>query len=264
MTILDKIIENKKTELPGLLADAPRFLVTPKKRPSLYETLIKADKLQVIAEMKRASPSQGDIATHIEPVEQALAYEAAGAACISVLTEQAFFKGSFTDLNNVVNAVSIPVLCKDFMIHPVQIDYAKEAGASVILLIVAALADEDLASLHAYASARDLEVLVEVHDVEELQRALKINAKIIGVNNRNLKTFVVDLAQTEEIAKHFAADGVAFISESGIWNSNDAARVANAGAKGVLVGESLMRSGDVIKDLQSLQIDIPKKAGESQ
>lgn len=102
-----------------------------------------------------------------------------------------------------------------------------------------------------------------MHDVEELERALKLKAKIIGVNNRNLKTFVVDLIQTEEIAKHFAADGVAFISESGIWNAEDAARVANAGAKGVLVGESLMRSGDVVADLQSLQIDISKKFGET-
>lgn len=264
MTILDKIITQKKIELPELLAQAPCFTVVEKQRPSLYETLIHTDKLQIIAEMKRASPSKGDIATHIEPVEQALQYEAAGAACISVLTEHAFFKGSFADLNQVVNAVSIPVLCKDFMIHPVQIDYAKEAGATVILLIVAALTDEELASLFTYATNLGLEVLVEVHDVEELERALNIDVKIIGVNNRNLKTFAVDLAQTEEIAKHFKAEGVAFISESGIWNADDAMRVANAGAKGVLVGESLMRSGDVVSDLKSLQIDISAKAGEMQ
>lgn len=263
MTILNKIIAQKQTELPGLRAQAPRFEPTNKQRTSLHETLIKAQKLQVIAEMKRASPSKGDIATSVDPVEQAVLYEQAGAACISVLTEQAFFKGSFADLNAVAQAVDIPVLCKDFMIDSVQIDYAKAAGASVILLIVAALSDDQLANLHAYATTLELEVLVEVHDVNELERALKIGAKIVGVNNRNLKTFVVDLAHTEEIALHFTAENVAFISESGIWNEEDAARVANVGAKAVLVGESLMRSGDVKKDLQSLQIDITEKAGET-
>ena len=123
-----------------------------KKRPSLYETLIRANRLQVISEMKRASPSKGDIATHIEPVEQATQYEKAGAACISVLTETKYFKGCYADLNAVANAVNIPVLCKDFIIDEVQIDYAKAAGASVILLIVAALTDEALARLHGYAT----------------------------------------------------------------------------------------------------------------
>lgn len=262
MTILDKIIEQKKTELPGLLATAPSFSTIEKVRPSLYETLIQSNSLQVISEMKRASPSKGDIATHVDPVEQALQYEEAGAACISVLTEQAFFKGSYADLNAVANAVNIPVLCKDFIIHEVQIDYAKAAGASVILLIVAALTDEQLKALHSYATGLQLEVLVEVHDVEELQRALLLDAKIIGVNNRNLKTFEVSLATTAEIAEHFSSSSIAFISESGIFNSEDAQIVANAGAKGILVGEALMRSGDVKNSLKTLQIDISAKVGE--
>lgn len=256
MTILDKIIAQKKTELPGLKATPPQFTGALKVRPSLYETLINAKTLQVISEMKRASPSKGDIAIDIEPVEQASRYERAGAACISVLTEQAFFKGSFADLHAVAQAVNIPVLCKDFMIDSVQIDYAKAAGASVILLIVAALTDEELSSLYAYATAQNLEVLVEVHDTEELARALKIDAKIIGVNNRNLKTFELDLAHTEEIAKSVNHPEIAFISESGIWNADDAARVASYGAMGVLVGESLMRSGEVEAALQSLQVPL--------
>ncbi|WP_332651387.1 indole-3-glycerol phosphate synthase TrpC [Lysinibacillus sp. 54212] len=264
MTILDKIIANKKLELPELLGALPKFHTLEKQRPSLYETLIYDKQLQVIAEMKRASPSKGDIATGVDPVQQALTYEKAGAACISVLTERKFFKGSYQDLNAVANAVAIPVLCKDFIIHEVQIDYAKAAGASVILLIVAALTDEELQSLYSYATKSDLEVLVEVHDVEELERALLIDAKIIGVNNRNLKTFEVDLKQTEKISSALNRSDIAFISESGIWNSDDASQVAGFGAKAVLVGESLMRSEHVAENLQALQVPIPMKVGESQ
>lgn len=256
MTILDDIIAFKRTELPALKATSPAFHTIQKQRPSLFQTLMTATQLQVISEMKRASPSKGDIAIDTDPVEQALAYERAGAACISVLCETKYFKGSYTDLNAVANAVAIPVLCKDFIIEEIQIDYAKAAGASVILLIVAALTDEQLARLHAYATTLQLEVLVEVHDEEELARALHIDARIIGVNNRNLKTFTLDLAQTEVIARKFAHPHIAFISESGIWDEHDAARVAAAGAKGVLVGESLMRSGHVEQSLQALQIPL--------
>lgn len=263
MTILDQIIAQKKSEIPALQATKPSFQTVIKTRPSLYETLKNTTTLQVIAEMKRASPSKGDIATHIDPVKQALEYEQAGAACISVLTEQAYFKGSFSDLNAVANAVNIPVLCKDFIIDTVQIDYAKCAGASVILLIVAALTEAQLQNLYIHAQENDLEVLVEVHDLEELQRATQLGAKIIGVNNRNLKTFEVNLSQTAEIAQHLPSSNIAFISESGIWNEEDAKIVANAGAKAVLVGESLMRSGDVKTALQNLQIDIMTKAGEN-
>jgi indole-3-glycerol phosphate synthase len=262
MTILDKIIAQKKSELPGLLTNKPAFQPITKIRPSLYETLTTSTTLQIISEMKRASPSKGDIAIHIDPVEQALKYEKAGAACISILTESAFFKGSFEDLYAVANAVQIPVLCKDFIIHEVQIDYAKAAGASVILLIVAALSDQQLQSLYTYATSQKLEVLVEVHDVEELQRALLIGAKIIGVNNRNLNTFEVSLDKTVEIAALLPPSPIAFISESGIWSVEDAQFVANAGAKGILVGESLMRSGDVKNTLQLLKIDITAKVGE--
>ena len=154
---------------------------------------MKAEHLHVIAEMKRASPSKGLIAEGADPVAQAIAYTEAGAACISVLTDATFFKGSFDDLAAVAEAVPTPLLCKDFMIHKVQIDRAKNAGASVILLIVAALTTEELAELYAYAMESGLEVLVEVHDEEELERALKIDAKLIGVNNRDLRTFEVDL-----------------------------------------------------------------------
>lgn len=258
MTILQTIIDHKKTILPDLLATKPSFQVTPKKRPSLYDELQKSNTLQIISEMKRASPSKGIINEGADPVEQAKKYAAAGATCISVLTEEKYFKGSFEDLAQIANNVDIPLLNKDFVIHEVQIDYAKAAGASVILLIVAALSDEQLKSLYDYATNLELDVLVEVHNDEELDRALAIQPKIIGVNNRDLKTFEVDLAQTEKLAEKInAIEGIAFISESGIWNAEDATRVAKAGARGILVGESLMRSGTVEDTLQSLKVELP-------
>lgn len=258
MTILQTILEHKETLIPELLANEPKFNVQPKVRPSLYDVLRKSDTLQVISEMKRASPSKGLIAEGANPVEQATKYERAGAACISVLTEEKYFKGSFQDLADIANHVNIPILNKDFIIHEVQIDYAKTAGASVILLIVAALSDKQLKAFYEYATILGLDVLVEVHNEEELDRALAIHPKIIGVNNRDLKTFEMDLAQTEKLAEKINAhEEIAFISESGIWNREDAQRVANVGARGVLVGESLMRSGNVEEALQSLQVPLP-------
>lgn len=230
------------------------------KRPSLFEKLLETDRLQVIAEMKRASPSKGMIKEGADPVAQAKAYEKSGAACISVLTDTTFFKGSFQDLSDVAHAVETPLLCKDFVVHPVQIDRAKAAGASVVLLIVAALDDEQLAELHTYALSLGLEVLVEVHDVHELTRALQIDATLIGVNNRDLKTFEVDLKRSEEVAAAFPFhDKRVLISESGLAGGKDAERVAEVGASAVLVGESLMRSGSVEEAIQAMQVRLPGK-----
>lgn len=256
MTILQQILDKKAEQLPGLKANKPQFDHIDTIRPSLYTSLMTAQQLQVISEMKRASPSKGDIRTDIDPIEQTKQYEAAGACCVSVLTETHYFKGSYDDLHAVAKNIAIPVLCKDFIIDEVQIDYAKAAGASVILLIVAALAKEDLQRLYDYAREQGLEVLVEVHDVEELQVALEIGANIIGVNNRNLKTFEVDLATTKTIADALQQADVAFISESGIFTSEDATLVAGYGARGILVGESLMRSDDVQAALTALQVPI--------
>lgn len=257
MTILTEILAQKEVELVALKAQAPTEVAVEKKRPSLFETLRSSTHVQVIAEMKRASPSKGLIAEGANPVAQASAYEQAGAACVSVLTDEKYFKGSFADLKNVANAIDIPLLCKDFVIDEVQIDYAKAAGASVVLLIVAALNDEQLDRLHRYATSLSLDVLVETHNVEELQRALAIGAKIIGVNNRNLHDFSIDLAHTEEIANAFPfSDERVFISESGIWTSEDAARVAKAGARAVLVGESLMKSDSVQGAIHALRVPL--------
>ncbi|MCM3638676.1 indole-3-glycerol phosphate synthase TrpC [Sporosarcina luteola] len=260
MTILERILQTKRLEVKQLLMEGRVVSCeTMSKRPSLFETLKQSNRLEVISEMKRASPSKGMIAGNTDPVAQAKAYEQAGAACISVLTDSTFFKGSYEDLAAVAEAVKIPLLCKDFIIHEVQIDRAKQAGASVILLIVAALDDATLQRLHNYATDLGLEVLVEVHDARELDRALSVNAKLIGVNNRDLKTFEVDLARTEEVAQHFPFnENRIFISESGIMDAADAIRAATAGASAVLVGESLMRSASVEDSLRSLQVS---KAG---
>lgn len=237
-------------EQPDPLAN---FTDTP--RRSLIESLRQAHTLQVIAEMKRASPSKGLIAGGADPVAQAQIYARAGAAAISVLTDKEFFKGSFEDLAAVAGAVDTPLLCKDFMIDRVQIRFAKAAGASIILLIVAALTDDALRDLYSYATGLGLEVLVEVHDSEELARALAVDAKLIGVNNRDLRTFEVSLERTKEIANTFPFDeNRVLISESGIWTREDAKQVASMGVSGVLVGEALMRSGDAGQALRDLQV----------
>ncbi|MEK3977513.1 indole-3-glycerol phosphate synthase TrpC [Psychrobacillus sp. FSL K6-2836] len=254
-TILDKILDAKKGQIQELLMHTIPEQANSSIRPSLFDSLYQSESLQIISEIKRASPSKGLIAEGVNPAEQASQYAEAGAACISVLTDTPFFQGTFDDLAIVARTVSIPILCKDFIIHPIQIDYAKQAGASVVLLIVAALEQEKLSTLYIYALGKGLEVLVEVHDSLELDRALQLDAKLIGVNNRDLRTFQVDLSRTAEIAAIFPfGEERVLISESGIWDSADAIKVASYGASAVLVGESLMRSGDVENALRSLQV----------
>lgn len=255
MTILQTILDEKIVEVAKLVKqpiqktmDLPIY--------SLYERLKGQQHLQVISEIKRASPSKGMINDHVNPVEQAKRYEEAGAACISVLTDAKFFKGSFADLQAVAQTVKIPVLCKDFIIDPIQIDYARAHGASVILLIVAALDEATLQSLFNYAKSQLLDVLVEVHTVEEYDIAKKLGAKIIGVNNRNLKTFEVDLANTAEIAAQFSAEHEqVLVSESGIKNAADAKFVAEQGANAILVGETLMLATNIEETLLELQVE---------
>lgn len=257
MTILNKILAQKAVEVAALKQRPTPAIQARKQRASLLE-VFQRPTLQVISEVKRASPSKGIINDRINPIEQAKAYEAAGAACISVLTDETFFKGSFADLQAVTEAVDIPVLCKEFVIDDIQLDYAYANGASVVLLIVAALEQHTLAHLFDYATALGLDVLVEVHNADELARALAIDAKIIGVNNRNLKTFDVSLAHTAALAKAFPFhEGRVLISESGMKKAADAAFVATAGASAILVGETLMRSGDITATVQSLQVTKP-------
>ncbi|WP_040208650.1 indole-3-glycerol phosphate synthase TrpC [Neobacillus jeddahensis] len=253
-TILDKIIAEKRKEVLHLHQN--KQMIQRRNGPirSFLQKLEDATELSIIAEFKRASPSKGIINEGIEPVQQAVIYEKAGAAAISVLTDSPFFKGSFTDLKAVREKVDIPILCKDFVIDPIQIDIAAANGADLILLIVAALKEEQLMDLFHYAKSKGLEVLVEVHNLAELETAVKTGAKLIGVNNRDLKTFHVSLGITEQLAPIVKQYGAYLISESGIHKQEDAERVRNVGARGVLVGESLMISQDVNKSFLNLRI----------
>ena len=198
--------------------------------------------LGVIAEVKKASPSAGVIAKDFDPVAIAQAYEAAGADCISVLTDEKFFQGHLSFLPRIRAAIGLPCLRKDFIIHEAQIFEASVAGADCILLIVAALEQRELEQLFHTAADFQMDVLVEVHTREELDRALDLGAKLIGVNNRNLHTFEVDIASTEELSED-VPDDVLLVSESGLKTRGDTQRVLDCGANAILVGESLMRAG---------------------
>jgi indole-3-glycerol phosphate synthase len=198
--------------------------------------------LALIAEIKRRSPSKGDIAPQLDAVTQARAYEQAGADAISVLTEPSRFGGSLEDLRAVAAAVDLPVLRKDFLVDRCQIWEAAEAGAAAALLIVAALSDTALVELLEECRLCGLDALIEVHDEAEMERALATGAALIGVNNRDLHTLRVDLGVTERLARQ-VPPRVLLVSESGITDAADARRMALAGARALLVGECLVRAG---------------------
>ncbi len=199
------------------------------------------DSPALIAEIKKASPSAGVIVQAFDPVLIAKNYARAGAAAISVLTDEQFFQGSIAHLSAVREVVPLPLLRKDFMLDEVQIIEAAAAGADAILLIVAALSDEQLKQLMELAATYQLDALVEVHTMSELDRALAVDGEIIGINNRDLTTFQIDLATTETLSEQ-VPDDVVLVSESGIRSADDLARVKRCGVDAVLIGEALMRS----------------------
>lgn len=198
--------------------------------------------IAVISEVKRRSPSKGDLADIADPASLAAQYEAGGATAISVLTEQRRFGGSLADLDAVRARVTTPILRKDFIVTPYQVFEARAHGADLVLLIVAALDDYELAALHALARDLGMTVLVETHTPDEVRRALDVGAELIGVNNRNLKTLEVDLHQFARLAP-LIPDAVAKVAESGIGTVDDVRLVADAGADVVLVGEALVKHG---------------------
>lgn len=259
MTILDKIIAQKELEVRELKVIYGNTLVTTSsERPSLYDSFLKSNTMNVIAEVKRASPSAGDIKQDVDPVQQAVAYEQAGAGAISVLTDQTFFKGSMADLSAVAKAVKVPLLCKDFIIDEIQIDVAREHGASIILLIAAALPEARLKELYDYARGLQMDVLFEVHNEEEAEVALRVGANIIGINNRNLKTFEVDLKTTERVAHLLHDERILMVSESGIRTREDVIQVEQAGAKAILVGETLMRAENIADTMNAIRVPLLK------
>ena len=248
MNRLQEIIENKKIEIQRVIPLMEKLRYAAVERNdfrSLTTSLEVAEgHLGLIAEVKKASPSAGVISYNFDPIKQAELYANAGASAISVLTDEKYFQGRLEYLAQIRRAVSVPVLRKDFIIHEAQIFESIVAGADAILLIVAALDQEQLLHLLDTAHTYQLEVLVEVHNAEELDRALDTDARIIGINNRNLKTFEVDLATTEELSEEIPPD-IILISESGIKSVEDAQLAYNCGVNALLVGETLMRSDDV-------------------
>ena len=206
------------------------------------------DRLGVIAEIKKASPSAGVIDPNFDPLRQAKRYFEGGASCLSILTDEPYFQGSLSYLTKISEFAEAPLLRKDFMVHPLQIHEAVVAGADAILLIVAALDDDTLKRLYQEAKDFQLDVLVEVHDLPEMERALELDADLIGINNRNLKTFTTDLATTAKLAEE-VPDEVLLVSESGLKTLDDAQQVLDAGANAVLIGESLMRADNPSEEI---------------
>ena len=252
-TYLDRILANTAEEVRERMRSTPPDALLPlaaerSEVASLAKAVTATENVSVIAEFKRASPSKGRIAGDVAPNQVIPEYLAGGCAALSVLTDEKFFRGSLADLRAAsglagTGAERRPVLRKDFIISKYQIVEARAHGADAVLLIVAALSDSQLSELHAAASDHGLEALIEIHDEGELERALAVEAHIIGINNRDLRTFDVDLGTTERLAPRIP-DGIAIVGESGVGSREDAMRLEAAGVDAVLVGESLMRQRD--------------------
>jgi len=250
MDKLSEIMAAKRRDLAPRLrpvreTELARFGALKRPGMSFAKALQRDEGLAVISEIKRRSPSAGAIAETIIAPEQARKYYNAGADAISVLTDESYFGGSIRDLWDVNDLLghrsdAPPTLRKDFFIHPLQVLEAAEAGARAILIIVRALPDDEIKALREAAGLAGLDALFEVHSLPELERAVAHEARIIGVNNRDLARFVTDLSFSEEIIPEMPADSIA-VSESGIWTPEDAARVYEAGADAILVGEALMK-----------------------
>ncbi|MCO4605431.1 indol-3-glycerol phosphate synthase [Streptococcus infantarius subsp. infantarius] len=248
---LPTILKQKEKEVASLELEPLQPL---RETYKLYDYLKNnANKLQIIAEVKKASPSLGDINLEVDIVKQAKIYQDSGAVMISVLTDPFFFKGDIDYLRQISNQVKIPTLAKDFIIDEKQIIRSQNAGATVILLIVAALSETRLKELYDFATGLGLEVLLETHNLAELEVAHRIGAKIIGVNNRNLVTFETDINTSLELSTYFK-EGPVYISESAIFTKEDAELVAPF-FNGILVGTTLMTAENVAEKVKELQID---------
>lgn len=254
-TILDKILAHKVEEVrlaAGLIGEMEsRARQMPPARD--FVAALHKNTVALISEVKKASPSKGVLIENFDPVAIGRTYAENGAAAISVLTDQQFFQGHLDYMQAVRAAVSIPVLRKDFVIDPYQVYEARAAGADAVLLIVMALEDAQLADLQAVIQGLGMAALVEVHNGSEMERALKLSATLIGINNRDLKSFHEDLDVTARLAK-LAPSNITLVAESAIRNTNDVRRMGNHGAHAVLVGESLVKADNIalqVRDFSS-------------
>jgi indole-3-glycerol phosphate synthase len=253
-SILDEIFAAKRAELKAERATVSDVAIVARAKdaqpPRDLVAALRSRRPAIIAEIKRASPSKGDILPNLNPQAVARQYQASGAAAISVLTDR-HFKGTLDDLRAVRAAVNLPLLRKDFIFHPYQIYQARAAGADCILLIVAMLKEGELRSLAALAGELKMAALIEVHNPDEFSLASRIGAELIGINNRDLHTFVTDLAVTEKLLLDYRGDAL-IVAESGISVPEDIRRLDSAGARAFLIGESLLRDGDPAGKLPEL------------
>lgn len=244
--ILERIVRTKASELERLRTRADELERGAESAGSprpMADALASEPTVALIAECKRRSPGAGEIRPGLDPVELVRGYEASGATALSVLTDASYFGGSLADLRAAREATTIPLLRKDFTLDPLHVLEARAAGADAVLLIVRILDDEALRDLHAEACGLGMDVVVEVHDEVELERALRIDPRIVGINNRDLATFTTDLATTERLLGR-VPDDVVVVSESGIGSRDDVLRLGRAGVDAILVGESLLRADD--------------------
>ena len=254
LNVLDQIIEGVREDLAERkkLVEVNRVLEKISEANPVLDVLpsLQSSKLSVIAEVKRSSPSKGALAEILDPADLALSYQTGGATAVSVLTESRKFGGSLADLAAVRSAVNIPILRKDFMVDEYQIFEARAYGADIILLIVAALSDLQLSEYFALAKSLGMQVLVETHTLDEVERALLLDPEIIGVNARDLTTLKIDLDAFDRLAKAIP-HGIVKVAESGISSLQDVISYRNSGAEAILVGEALVKDGDPAQMIQN-------------
>ncbi|MCC5667125.1 indole-3-glycerol phosphate synthase TrpC [Nostoc sp. CHAB 5784] len=267
--ILEEIVLHKRQEVAQMQQELPltslrqQLNAAPTVRNFLNALQENPNQPSLIAEVKKASPSRGIIRADFDPVAVAQAYERGGAACLSVLTDQKFFQGSFDNLRAVRLQVALPLLCKEFIINPYQIYLARTAGADAVLLIAAILSDQELQDFLQLIHDLGMNALVEVHTLAELDRVLKLdNLSLVGINNRNLEDFTLDLKTTQQLLaerqQQLQSLDITVVSESGLYTPADLSLIAEAGARAVLIGESLVKQSDVEQAVRSLlRLDPP-------